>query len=422
MLLMLAAGPPSSAKTWQQVTDRAHSLTGDQHTAVTGETEATYRTRHEVRAAASALRLAWSNVGYLGGIISPMPNPITIAASVEIDGTITPLTFNGSATTVITGGGYALSDALPAEVDTGQIIHVRTWVSVGVGEMWGLSSYDVLDDSQGMGRTWGADLTPGGTVDSVGAINTGLSEDQRGVFPVAILGEVASTSPVIVAMGSSSASGWGDTYRPPKSNTGGFVVRAADIMGAPVIHAGNGGDAYYKRSPERNEAQYVPPVLASPDLYPVGNFGANDFGQTRPLIGFQREAIAFWQWLSDHGAKYWQITLTPYSSSTDSWATVEGQTPHAQDARRTGFNDWLRDGAPLSGAEPVAIGGAGVRVGEPGHPLGGWIEAADLVETARNSGVWAIDPILGSPTTDGQHFLGWVHARIAQAVADALTG
>ena len=164
--------------------------------------------------------------------------------------------------------------------------------------------------------------------------------------------------------------------------------------------------------------QYPPAILAGA-THAFGNFGANDFPQTRPLLGFQREAIRFWQWLSVNGIKYWQCTLTPYSSSTDGWGTVENQTPHAQDARRTGFNDWIRDGAPLTGTEPDP---AGIRIGHPDHPLGGYIEAADIAESSRNSGVWTVDPVYGAAPTDGQHFHGWMHDRIAQEVARVLAG
>lgn len=405
--------PPASHR--QQISDRAHTCTGAQHTATADRLSATYRTPHRALVGGRDVQLVYNHVGYLTAAIRPMPNPMTLAASIEVDGVIHPLTFDGADRVVLQGGEHKVTDPLAIELNAGQDIHVRTHVSVSAaGMQWGLSSYDALSPDEGGGIEWGQDLTRGGTITPVGT----PSWSTRAYWPQAILAEVDEPTRVLVPMGSSSTAGWADTYRYDVQNTGGFGVRAAEILGVPYTHAANGGDAYYKRNSERNAIQYPPAILAGA-THAFGNFGANDFTQTRPLLGFQREAIRFWRWLADQGVPYWQCTLTPYSSSTDGWVTVENQTPHAQDARRTGFNDWVRDGAPLTGTEPDP---AGVRIGHPDHPLGGYIEAADIAESSRNSGVWTVDPVHGAVGTDGQHFHGWMHDRIAQEVARVLAG
>lgn len=69
------------------------------------------------------------------------------------------------------------------------------------------------------------------------------------------------------------------------------------------------------------------------------------------------------------------------------------QVVSAYEVNRQAFNAWLRDGAPLNSTTfvPVAVGtsAAGtVRSNSTSHPLKSFIEVADSVETARNSGVW----------------------------------
>lgn len=406
--------PPAPHR--QQISDRAHTCTGAQHTATAGQLSATYRTPHRALVGGRDVQLVYNHVGYLGAAIGPMPNPMTLAASIEVDGVIHPLTFDGADRVVLQGGEHKVTDPLAIELSAGQDIHVRTYVSVSAaGMQWGLSSYDALSSTEGGGIEWGQDLTRSGTIAPVGT----PSWSTRAYWPQAILAEVDEPTLVLVPMGSSSTAGWADTYRHDVPNTGGFGVRAADLLGVPYTHAANGGDAYRKRDSHRNAMQY-PPAILDGATHAFGNFGANDFSQTRPLLAFQRDAIRFWRWLSVNGIKYWQCTLTPYATSTDGWTTLEGQTPHAQDWRRSEFNDWVRDGAPLTGTEPDENG---IRVGHPDHPLGGHIETADVAESARNSGIWRLPNSEGVPApSDGQHFNDWMHDLLAQEVAQALAG
>lgn len=80
--------------------------------------------------------------------------------------------------------------------------------------------------------------------------------------------------------------------------------------------------------------------------------------------------------------RVWQSTISPVSTSTDAWATVANQTTAATNAQRTALNDWIR-------TKP--------------SPLVGYFEVADVLETARNSGIWNVQANLGAPTGDGLH-------------------
>jgi hypothetical protein len=75
-------------------------------------------------------------------------------------------------------------------------------------------------------------------------------------------------------------------------------------------------------------------------------------------------------------------TIEPQSSSSDDWATVANQTPDANNSVRTALNGNIRSG--LAGAA-------------------GYIEFADIVETARDSGKWKVTGAAFGYTSDGLH-------------------
>jgi hypothetical protein len=146
-----------------------------------------------------------------------------------------------------------------------------------------------------------------------------------------------------------------------------------------------------------------------------------------------------------------QTTLLPWTTSTDYFATTVNQTPFSAESQRRNFNAWVRAGAPIdpaslapvvgtgtltSGSDQITsastafvdgqtisgygvadgttiIGGGGTSTltisnpatqtlaqapltagsllaGQAAHPYAGYFELADQVESARDSGVWAI--------------------------------
>ncbi len=114
----------------------------------------------------------------------------------------------------------------------------------------------------------------------------------------------------------------------------------------------------------------------------ICEYGIND---QRPDLGRTLAQLQA-DWLSIWGSfltrKVYQTTMPPYcESGSNTVSTTNGV--------RTAANDWLRDGAPISGGVAVAVGTAGAtRAGQAGHPLTGYFEVADVVESSRNSGLW----------------------------------
>lgn len=164
--------------------------------------------------------------------------------------------------------------------------------------------------------------------------------------------------------------------------------------------------------------------------YPVivTYYGGND--SRLPLADQQAKNIAHWRALAATGANVAIMTLHPYTTTTDGWTTVEGQShiPERRESDRTARNDWVRDGAPLDTTtwEPYAAGttsASATRIGEPGHPVAlPPFDQADACETSRNSGIWRVDG--GAWTGDGTHltqhgsamlqpyFEAWVQANL----------
>jgi hypothetical protein len=94
-----------------------------------------------------------------------------------------------------------------------------------------------------------------------------------------------------------------------------------------------------------------------------------------------------------HGiSRVYLTTNTPFTSSTDGWATTTNQTPMSSLAQRILYNTWVRAGAPIDPTTlvPVAVGTSGALVaGNVGHPITGIIDIAAPVESSLNSGLWA---------------------------------
>lgn len=81
--------------------------------------------------------------------------------------------------------------------------------------------------------------------------------------------------------------------------------------------------------------------------------------------------------------KWFETTLDPKSTSTDSFATLTNQTTNANNQIRVDFNDQ-------------------VRAGDPGFE--GMFDLADATESARNSGIWKAPPMTPAAiTADGTH-------------------
>lgn len=94
---------------------------------------------------------------------------------------------------------------------------------------------------------------------------------------------------------------------------------------------------------------------------------------------------------ADEGKRYFVTTLTPNTTSTDSYITATNQTVSSVpfEAKRVSYNTWVRGGFQVDGSgNPVTSGGT------PTTTISGYFELANLVEVnssnvlTQNGGLW----------------------------------
>lgn len=346
--------------------------------------------RHKALRTFYGPRLVYTNhypVSSGGAVETNGTDPITVKASIEYPaGQMFPVTFNGAASVVIAPGGSVMSDPIGITIAKGTLFWTRTYVVVTAGQKFPRGSFSTASSS-GQGHNY-ASGTAGADVTVAGATPTTVNEYVY--CPAAILGLPADPGKAVVAIvGDSLVAGTGD-------NQIGWAERwlndnysyqkvAYPSEAMSQWKPTTAGGAYCYRRAGLLSREGVTHVLAE---HIVNDLGANS------LPSLQANGFLYWQFLSRIG-KVWATTCTPQTSSTDAWATVGNQTilsPALNEPRRLSWNAWLRDGAPMTAAgAPQAIGASGgtvLRAGAVGHPLAGYIELADVVESARDSGLW----------------------------------
>lgn len=188
--------------------------------------------------------------------------------------------------------------------------------------------------------------------------------------------------------GDSITRGSGDTdqYR-------GYAIRAAENanighMGTPFF--GEKGSAFIGlRHLRLAGTQFTTHFL---DFYGQNDFQASQSNATATTL--ETNDLIRWQSAANRQQVVYAATITPHETATsDGYGTTGGQTTDANEAARIARNTWLRAGAPCTlGTDwptPVAVGTNGaLLMGQPGHPLTGYFDLADVVESARNSGKW----------------------------------
>lgn len=332
--------------------------------------------------AVSDFRVAYSNWYLSGSGFTLGPNPITIKAAAVVGLLAYPLTFNGQRTPILSPGATIWSDPISLTRAAAAGLQLRQFVSVNAGERW--------PQGRGMSSSFG---------DSGSNIAVGGDFVDGGGTTYAGVGQAFGPSSVIGRMlgGASALQSWaiiGDSIAQGLNDSGdafgnyGYLERALGIN-VPWINLSKqslSAFGWNYNSPFMN-------TLASGYVSrAVVEFSSNDiYNEARGLATTQANLITIWNEWSLRGTRVYQTTLTPRTTSTDGWATVANQT--ISDAtlnnQRIALNEWLRAGSPIVNGVAVAVGTAGaVLTGQVGHPLYGVLDAADLAETARNSGIW----------------------------------
>lgn len=312
----------------------------------------TYRYAHVMNTECTSLQLAYANFYPTATSESSNANAITIAVSIEYNSQITRLFFNGERNKTLSQGGMAVTDPILKSIKKGETFYTRTWVSVPVDTNTypqGIALDSALGDGKGTG-----DLS----------LNTGAltSSTEQGYGPAAIVGVPVNDDAVAFALIGDSivANGSGDGWpvRAVQNNYGYTILsRPSSTVDSMEVSSGN---VYRLR-------------LAKYCTHAIVNYGTNDFNGTSTLATMVDHFQDLWTLLQGLGITIYHSTTMPRTTSTDSWSSIENQTPvsaNSYNTKRATFNANLRGDAYKS---------FGIKV----------LDVAKAVETdSTSAGVW----------------------------------
>jgi len=340
-------------------------------------------------------------------------NDLTIVkVALDYAGTIYPIFFNGKRSVTIEPNGEVLSDPISPRIPPGATVSLRYRPTVPTGGTMPTGRGTNIS----VGDLWNGKDGPD-IVDATGTSGFLADSTYFAYGPSAMLAtEKTGSKPTVLIVGDSIGAGQGETTLTADGDIG-FIERGlAGRYPWGAIARGNQSFITIANNPSKQMtyARFATSALS--------NLGINDFynpgiatSDSPNLDVVQARALALWTQLAEAGLRVHQTTLTPVTTSTDAWATTTNQTIYwpNQNAKRVNFNDWLRTGAPIIAGVAVAVGTSGALLaGQYGHPLAGYIEIADTVESARNSGLWA-----AGLTGDGTHPKSAGHLLMSAPVA-----
>jgi lysophospholipase L1-like esterase len=311
--------------------------------------------------AASELQIVWLN--HSAG------RQVTIKASAVIGGVIYPLFFNGSRVGTLAPGGRLISDPLSNRVAKGAVINIRTYADAGTGNVIRPNG---TQETWGYGGTWTGGST--GIADYTDSASPPALETQsyNGIVPLMVVG-LCNTNCLLIVGDSISAGGYiSNLFSWQRENFGsssGSVFNQVHVgRNANTALIAAGGEAAKNWNTywiKRNTATFCDVAIVA--------YGANESNDSVATIQASLQAV--WNDLHAMGIRVWACTITPSTTSTDSWATVGNQTDIRPNINTV--NDWIR-------TLPA--------------PLVGVIDVSDAVSSARNSGRWK-----AGFTSDGLH-------------------
>jgi lysophospholipase L1-like esterase len=295
-------------------------------------------TRHFMRAAVSTFKLVFCNFYINGsGVEVDGGSSCTVTASVSTSraGPWTRVQFSGVDAGSISAGAILVSDAVSFPLSDGDEFFVRSY------KVWSGSGRALYEDTEA-GQSANGNLFRIGTsvTDSTGGGAFTGNANNFWSGPCAVVGETTKAS--ILEIGDSISYGYNDEYI---SNADiGFLSRTfgPSLGYAKISRASDTAQAFVASNGKRL-------LLKDYASHVVCNYGINDIssGRTGAELKSDIETIAalFTQ-------PFYESTITPKTTSTDSWATLVNQTIFSGNTERGNYNDALRAGS-VSGVDGV---------------------------------------------------------------------
>lgn len=379
-----------SRRGWIPITNKAHlpnaSLSSGSNQA------ATYRVRYTTKRAVTQIKLVYSNFRLTSSNEAFDTAVVTYRATVETGvGTNTvAVTFGGGTSVTLNPGESATSDPITISFADETPFYVRTRVSVPVlGQKWATGAPMLVSGATQEGFVATDFLT--GAVPSLSGAGT--------IGPSAILGLVNEVAPSIGIIGSSSAAGQGDTRL---SDTGywdaGYLSKIITASGYGHSVLAASGDSLLEflsnttmGSPAYGRLKHLRDIDANTVIMQLG--GNDITGAEVTAAQIIERLKASYRLLKGLGYNVIATTITPTTTSSDSWATTANQTLHVRNQVRLDVNTWIRT-VP---ADVSAVIDAAIHVQDPTEP-GKW---------RVNGGAW---------TGDGTHLTLLGHEGVKSAI------
>lgn len=324
------------------------------------------------------LTVKFGNFYALSGVETLGPNNITVRCAVFYNGTYYPLRFRGSRDVVIEPGALVETDSCGIDIPAGAVYYIMTYITVAsAGMKWGLNTLFSRGGAFGeeyVASTSPTDLTTTGGFTASGSL--------IGYGPVQVLCRNTNSKPYVAVIGDSITDGSGDTTTADGSagSERGWIVRAL-IPNFPLqVLSQPGGQASQFTF---NQMGHRMSLIGDAEVAIVG-YGTNDLTANKTFVQLQAALQYIYDYCAARGMRVFAATIPPFVTSTDGYLTLANQTiayTSPQETIRKQINDWMR-------TLPA--------------PLTGYFEAADAVESARDSGKWRVD-LGGSATFDGKH-------------------
>lgn len=380
--------------------------------AVAGTTGTTCRTRHYFGGQnATEVKLVfggyYTTLSATADIETNLGNDQTVQANIEIPGAPTPsvqVTWSASATgTVVDGAATYVSDRLlPAAfglstftADTQFWVRHSRYVTTGQNFIINQSSAATPTITGEGCLHYDATTIVNNQVNASGALTAtgGATTTTQRVLPLAIVGKTVSPAIAVGGLGDSIEQYFNDDLGDGVNGSGGFFQRAMVSV--------NGHHAAYillARSSER-ALNYVQSAKR-PQLYQwlTGlqlDYGVNDLNSSRTPAQIRANLCTITTAAAAAGIKNVEISLlTPWTTSTDAWATTVNQTVAAN-----GGN------IPTVNAATIAS------VGTCG--LGNYIDYSSVASPVGQPTLWAVTGAANYATSDGLHPEPAMHGLIA---------
>lgn len=349
-------------------------------------------------------------------VANPVTQQVAFRASIEYPtGIYTPVTFLAKRTGVADGGQLIISDPVEIGIPTNTQFWVRGYYSSPTNPFMDHSATPLVA-SQGEGsdanfNTGQLDKTITGTI----AVNS-----TSGFWPFAVIGDLGNNIPFVGLAGDSIMTGFGDTTW---QVTGfGFGRRAMNNV-IPFVDVGVSGTSYQANF----TANQLPAwwQLLGGCTHIINEMGINDVNGAVTITQLETNAINYARLLvaANLNVQIYQTTLTPLTTSTDSWATLANQSVTANEPTRLAFNAWVRGGMPINATTfaPVAVGTVGaLTAGQVGHPYKGYFDLEVVVSGLNGSNiVWSVGYVsttLLGPGTTGIHPSTIGHVAMAAVI------